>query len=120
MNKPRIVSNDLDQAPKNRKSQYQKRLNVMKNEIYKAFDNIFYFYGDDRLIDCFDQYADKPIIQKMQSLQDGESLSIEIKRGRISEDDRGWDSTPSFPKFLAMTKASKVSLLSRHNNTLQS
>ena len=51
MNKVNILSNELDQAPKTKENWYQERLDAMKDVIYKAFDQLVVFDGDEIITD---------------------------------------------------------------------
>lgn len=80
MNQPNITSNHLDQAPKTTNARYQKRLDAMKDEIYKAFDQFVDIDGDESITNWLDTYHTLLPLHKINSLKNGEALAIQLKR----------------------------------------
>ena len=63
-NNPKIISNDLDQAPKTWK-EYEKRLDWMKNEIAKAMDICSTLDGNPTICKWIDDNQDTLMIIKI-------------------------------------------------------
>lgn len=80
MNKVNILSNELDQAPKTKENWYQERLDAMKDVIYKAFDQLVVFDGDEIITDRIKKNEGELPLTLLNKLKDGEILPIELKR----------------------------------------
>ena len=76
-----VVSNELDQAPKNRAAGYGKVVNSMRKEISEAMDKIF-LNGSDVIADYMN-HTDRIPIKQLLELQPGDHLSFEVKREEI-------------------------------------
>jgi len=76
-----VVSNKLDQAPKNRAAGYGKVVNSMRKEISEAMDRIF-LNGSDILADYMNHTNRLPIKQLLE-LEPGDHLSFEVKREKV-------------------------------------
>ena len=76
-----VVSNELDQAPKNRAAGYGKVVNSMRKEISEAMDRIF-LNGSDVIADYMN-HTDRIPIKQLLELQPGDHLSFEVKREKI-------------------------------------
>jgi len=83
-----VVSNELDQAPKNRAAGYGKVVNSMRKEISEAMDRIF-LNGSDVLADYMN-HTDRLPIKQLLELQPGGHLSFEVKREKIDYNWKGW------------------------------
>ena len=79
-----VVSNELDQAPKNRAAGYGKVVNSMRKEISEAMDRIF-LNGSDILADYMNHTNRLPIKQLLE-LEPGDHLSFEVKREKVKYD----------------------------------
>ena len=80
MNKINITSNRLDQAPKTTNAGYQKRLDAIKDEFYKAFDQFVDIDGDESITNWLDTYQTLLPLHKIKLLKNGEALAIQLKR----------------------------------------
>ena len=98
MNKPNITSNHLDQAPKTTNTRYQKRLDAIKDEIYKTFDQFVDIDGDESITNWLDTYHTQIPLHKINLLKNGESLAIQLKREPAGEERGGRNEAPSMPK----------------------
>ena len=98
MNKPNITSNHLDQAPKTTNARYQKRLDAIKDEIYKTFDQFVDIDGDESITNWLDTYHTQIPLHKINLLKNGESLAIQLKREPAGEERGGRNEAPSIPK----------------------
>ena len=76
-----VVSNELDQAPKNRAAWYGKVVNSMRKEISEAMDRIVLNWSD--VIADYINHADRVPIKEILELEPGEHLSFEVKREKI-------------------------------------
>lgn len=108
MNQPNITSNHLDQAPKTTNARYQKRLDAMKDEIYKAFDQFVDIDGDESITNWLDTYHTLLPLHKINSLKNGEALAIELKREPANQEHRGRNKAPSMPKDKTETLFTKA------------
>ena len=98
MNQPNITSNHLDQAPKTTNASYQKRLDAIKDEIYKSFDQFVDIDGDESITNWLDTYQTQLPLHKINSLNNGEALAIELKREPTNQEPGGRNEAPSMPK----------------------
>ena len=108
MNKVNILSNELDQAPKTKENWYQKRLDEMKDVIYKAFDQLVVFDGDEIITNRIKKNQSELPLDHLNELKDGETLAIELKRDNLDEKPGERNKAPGFPKFLEDTIFSKL------------
>ena len=108
MNKVNILSNELDQAPKTKENWYQKRLDEMKDVIYKAFDQLVVFDGDEIITNRIKKNEGEIPLTLLNKLKDGEILPIELKREQLDEKPGERNKAPGFPKFLEDTIFSKL------------
>jgi len=108
MNKVNILSNELDQAPKTKENWYQERLDAMKDVIYKAFDQLVVFDGDEIITDRIKKNEGELPLTLLNKLKDGEILPIELKREQLDEKPGERNKAPGFPKFLEDTIFSKL------------
>ena len=108
MNKVNILSNELDQAPKTKENWYQKRLDEMKDVIYKAFDQLVVFDGDEIITNRIKKNEGELPLTLLNKLKDGEILPIELKREQLDEKPGERNKAPGFPKFLEDTIFSKL------------
>ena len=108
MNKVNILSNELDQAPKTKENWYQKRLDEMKDVIYKAFDQLVVFDGDEIITNRIKKNEGELPLTHLNELKDGEILPIELKREQLDEKPGERNKAPGFPKFLEDTIFSKL------------
>ena len=108
MNKVNILSNELDQAPKTKENWYQKRLDEMKDVIYKAFDQLVVFDGDEIITNRIKKNEGEHPLTHLNELKDGEILPIELKREQLDEKPGERNKAPGFPKFLEDTIFSKL------------
>lgn len=108
MNKVNILSNELDQAPKTKENWYQKRLDEMKDVIYKAFDQLVVFDGDEIITNRIKKNEGELPLTLLNELKDGETLPIELKREQLDEKPGERNKAPGFPKFLEDTIFSKL------------
>ena len=108
MNKVNILSNELDQAPKIKENWYQERLDAMKDVIYKAFDQLVVFDGDEIITDRIKKNEGELPLTLLNKLKDGEILPIELKREQLDEKPGERNKAPGFPKFLEDTIFSKL------------
>ena len=76
-----VVSNELDQAPKNRAAGYGKVVNSMRKEISEAMDRIFLKWSD--VLADYMNHADRLPIKQLLELKPGDHLSFEVKREEI-------------------------------------
>ena len=98
MNKINITSNRLDQAPKTTNAGYQKRLDAIKDEFYKAFDQFVDIDGDESITNWLDTYQTLLPLYKINLLKNGEALAIQLKREPAGEEHGGRNEAPSMPK----------------------
>ena len=98
MNQPNITSNHLDQAPKTTNASYQKRLDAIKDEIYKSFDQFVDIDGDESITNWLDTYQTQLPLHKINLLKNGEALAIELKREPATQERGGRNEAPSMPK----------------------
>lgn len=98
MNKINITSNRLDQAPKTTNAGYQKRLDAIKDEFYKAFDQFVDIDGDESITNWLDTYQTLLPLHKINLLKNGEALAIQLKREPAEEERGGRNEAPSMPK----------------------
>ena len=98
MNKINITSNRLDQAPKTTNAGYQKRLDAIKDEFYKAFDQFVDIDGDESITNWLDTYQTLLPLYKINLLKNGEALAIQLKREPAGEERGGRNEAPSMPK----------------------
>lgn len=98
MNKINITSNRLDQAPKTTNAGYQKRLDAIKDEFYKAFDQFVDIDGDESITNWLDTYQTLLPLRKINLLKNGEALAIQLKREPAGEERGGRNEAPSMPK----------------------
>lgn len=119
-NKPNILSNDLDQAPKNTNSRYQARLDAMSQEIEQAF-NCAYFSGDKAIENWFSEHQNNIPLDTLKILKAGESIAFEIKREKVEEIRGGWNEAPSMPKRIEDSEYNKCKrkLSKNHETPLQ-
>ena len=108
MNKVNILSNELDQAPKTKENWYQERLDAMKDVIYKAFDQLVVFDGDEIITNRIKKNEGELPLTLLNELKDGETLSIELKREQLDEKPGERNEAPGFPKFREDTVFSKL------------
>ena len=108
MNKVNILSNELDQAPKTKENWYQERLDAMKDVIYKAFDQLVVFDGDEIITNRIKKNEGELPLTLLNELKDGETLPIELKREQLDEKPGERNKAPGFPKFLEDTIFSKL------------
>lgn len=108
MNKVNILSNELDQAPKTKENWYQERLDAMKDVIYKAFDQLVVFDGDEIITNRIKKNEGELPLTLLNELKDGETLAIELKRDNLDEKPGERNKAPGFPKFLEDTIFSKL------------
>ena len=108
MNKVNILSNELDQAPKTKENWYQERLDAMKDVIYKAFDQLVVFDGDEIITDRIKKNEGELPLTLLNELKDGETLPIELKREQLDEKPGERNKAPGFPKFRKDTVYSKL------------
>jgi len=108
MNKVNILSNELDQAPKTKENWYQKRLDEMKDVIYKAFDQLVVFDGDEIITNRIKKNEGELPLTLLNKLKDGEILPIKLKREQLDEKPGERNKAPGFPKFLEDTIFSKL------------
>lgn len=78
-NKPNILSNELDQAPKTHRAWYDKVVKSLKEEIKNAMDQVILTW-DGALCDYIDNNYDKVPVRQILALEPGQSLSFEVKR----------------------------------------
>lgn len=98
MNKLNITSNHLDQAPKTTNAGYQKRLDAIKDEIYKAFNQVVEIDGDKSITNWLDTYQTLLPLDDIHLLKNGEALAIQLKREPAEEERGGRNEAPSMPK----------------------
>lgn len=103
-NHPNILSNALDQAPKNTKTRYQDRLNAMTQEIEECFAMNVKIDWDDALIDRLSKNEKHLPLHEIYKLQAWETLSIELKREKSEEKSWEWHQAPSMPKAIESTQ----------------
>ena len=108
MNKVNILSNELDQAPKTKENWYQKRLDEMKDVIYKAFDQLVVLDSDEIITNRIKKNEGELPLTLLNELKDGETLPIELKREQLDEKPGERNKAPGFPKFLEDTIFSKL------------
>lgn len=85
-NHPKVVSNQLDQAPKNTQTRYQARIDAIAQDIEKAFSRFnIIIEGDDALIERLSKYEKYLPLHKINELKDEEGLTIELKRENREE-----------------------------------
>lgn len=117
-NKPNILSNDLDQAPKNTNSRYQARLDAMSQEIEQTFNRL-YFSGDKAIENWLSEHQNDISLHKLNTLKPGESIAFEIKREKVEEIRGGWNEAPSMPKGIEDSEYNKCKhKLSKNHETL--
>ena len=92
-----VVSNELDQAPKNRAAGYGKVVNSMRKEINEAMDRIF-LNGSDVIADYMN-HTNKIPIEQLLELKPWDHLSFEVKREKV-EPSGGFIETVWHPAFL--------------------
>ena len=95
--KVNVLSNELDQAPKNRAAGYGKVIDSMRKEINEAMDRIF-LNGSDVIADYMN-HTDRIPIKQLLELHPGDHLSFEIKREKV-EPSGGFIETVWHPAFL--------------------
>ena len=98
MNQPNITAKQRDQAPKTTNMGYQKRLDAMKDEIYETFDQFVDINGDESITNWLDIYQTDLPLRKINLLNNGEALAIELKREPAGEERGGRNEAPSMPK----------------------
>lgn len=108
MSKVNILSNKLDQAPKTTNAGYQKRLDAMKDEIYKAFDQFVDIDGDESITNWLDTYHTLLPLDKINLLKNGEALAIELKREPANQEHGGRNEAPSIQKHKAESLFTKT------------
>ena len=108
MNKINITSNRLDQASQTTNAGYQKRLDVMKDKIYEAFDQFEGINGDESIINWLNIYQTQLPLCKINLLNNGEALAIELKREPAGEERGGRNKAPSMPKNMTESLFAKT------------
>ena len=79
-----VVSNELDQAPKNRTAGYGKVVNSMRKEISEAMDRIF--LNGSKVIANYMNHSDRVPVERLLELKPGDHLSFEVKREEVKYD----------------------------------
>jgi len=82
--KVNVVSNELDQAPKNRAAGYGKVINSMRKEISEAMDWIF--LNGSKVIADYMNHSNRIPVEELLELKPGDSLSFEVKREKVKYD----------------------------------
>lgn len=119
-NKPNILSNDLDQAPKNTNTRYQARIDALSTEIETAFKRYSWVIrGDDAIINRLKNHENDIPLQKINEIPVGTSLSIELRRE--SKTAQKWGREKAVwplvdPNMLSIFR---WKMLSKLNNSLQ-
>lgn len=105
MNKPNILSNELDQAPKTAEAGYEVRLQDphLSQEIKEAFDAP-YFHGDNAVIDWIAEHYQQLPLESILNLAPGQLLSIELKREK--KDPRPWSREKATGALISAEEAS--------------
>lgn len=103
-NQPNLLSNELDQVPKNRKTGYKDRIYAMKVEIEAAFDQFIDIDGDKQILNRLKHNQEKLPLHKIYKLQAWKTLSIELKREKSEEKSWEWHQAPSMPKAIKSTQ----------------
>lgn len=80
----------------------------MKDVIYKAFDQLVVFDGDEIITDRIKKNEGELPLTLLNKLKDGEILPIELKREQLDEKPGERNKAPGFPKFLEDTIFSKL------------
>ena len=104
-NKPKILSNELDQSPKTRAAGYEENvLKPLQKEINEKMDTIF-MHWSDLICDYVNDFANEPnnrfILERISALKPWDSMTFEIKREKIKYSWRRktvWD--PIFPESI--------------------
>lgn len=119
-NTPNILSNNLDQAPKNTNTRYQARLDAINEEIEQAF-NAMHISGDPEIENWLSEHQNDIPLHKLNTLKAGESIAFEIKREKVEEIRGGWNEAPSAPKGINETifKNIKYKLSKNHQEPLK-
>lgn len=94
--KVNVLSNELDQAPKNRAAGYGKVIDSMRKEINEAMDRIF-LNGSDVLADYMN-HTNKIPLKQLLELKPWDRLSFEVKREKVES--TWWTETVWHPAFL--------------------
>ena len=81
-NKPNILSNELDQAPKTQKAWYDKVIKSLKDDILKAMEQII-LQWNDTLCDYINNNQNRIPVNEILALKAWESLAFEVKREKI-------------------------------------
>lgn len=107
-NRPNVVSNKLDQAPKTTESKYQVRLDAIAQDIEKAFSNFnTIIETDDALMNRLSKHEKYLPLHKINEVKDGETLGIELKREKLKEESWGEYENPSTLKAIPNTHYGK-------------
>ena len=80
----------------------------MKDVIYKAFDQLVVFDGDEIITNRIKKNEGELPLTLLNELKDGETLPIELKREQLDEKPGERNKAPGFPKFLEDTIFSKL------------
>ena len=80
----------------------------MKDVIYKAFDQLVVFDGDEIITNRIKKNEGELPLTLLNKLKDGEILPIELKREQLDEKPGERNKAPGFPKFLEDTIFSKL------------
>jgi hypothetical protein len=80
----------------------------MKDVIYKAFDQLVVFDGDEIITNRIKKNEGELPLTLLNELKDGETLSIELKREQLDEKPGERNEAPGFPKFREDTVFSKL------------
>lgn len=80
----------------------------MKDVIYKAFDQLVVFDGDEIITDRIKKNEGELPLTLLNELKDGETLPIELKREQLDEKPGERNKAPGFPKFRKDTVYSKL------------
>lgn len=84
-NRPNIISNELDQAPKTHKAWYDKVIKSLKEDIIKAMDQIILDWNDT-LCDYINDNQNRIPVRQILDLKAWESLAFEVKREKIKSE----------------------------------
>lgn len=79
-NQPNLLSNELDQVPKNRKTGYKDRIYAMKVEIEAAFDQFIDIDGDKQILNRLKHNQEKLPLHKIYKLQAWKTQKGKIRR----------------------------------------
>lgn len=114
-----IIDNTLDQAPKTHEAAYQDRLDEMKDQIEKAFDQIIVMEdgSNDLVLNWLQKHQSQIPLERLHALQPGKNIVIELKREHKTAN--GWTSVPGMLKSPDQIPTFNAKMISRETEDLK-